>query len=61
MNRLIAHTKVCKISGRYQQVIENCDGDLKELELSLAKGEHRDVGSLAAVSNSLERLLCKIG
>ena len=53
VSRLVAHTKVCKISGRYQKVIANCDGELKELERSLANGEHRDIGSLAAVSEPL--------
>ena len=37
--RLLAHSKVCKISSRYEKVISRCDGELKELERKLQEGD----------------------
>lgn len=53
--RLVEHSKVCKISSRYQTVITKCDKDLGMLEQSLTKGEScKQLGTLCAVARSIQ-------
>eukprot|EP00658_Telonema_sp_P-2_P026180 TRINITY_DN20566_c0_g1_i6.p1 TRINITY_DN20566_c0_g1~~TRINITY_DN20566_c0_g1_i6.p1 ORF type:complete len:361 (+),score=56.50 TRINITY_DN20566_c0_g1_i6:420-1502(+) len=52
--RLIAHSKVCKISSRYQKVISKCDDELRGLESRLAHGQSfKQLGTLCAVARSI--------